>query len=64
MSTLAFNTGKYGKQLRRTIWAYLIVSAAAIAVDKGYGVYSHGVASAAMTWMFLYPLVGGALYGF
>jgi hypothetical protein len=62
--TSAINTGKFEKQLRRTVWAYLIVSAAAVAIDKVYGAYSHGVDSAAMTWMFLYPLAGGALYFF
>lgn len=42
----------------------MIMSAAAVVVDKVYGIYSHGVDSAAMTWMFLYPLIGGALYCF
>ena len=64
MSILAIKTGKYEKQLRRTVWAHLIISAAAVAFDKIYGIYSHGVDSAAMTWMFLYPLIGGALYCF
>ncbi|MFC7677535.1 hypothetical protein [Paenibacillus sp. GCM10028914] len=64
MSTLAINKGRYEKQLSRTAWIYLIISAAAVAVDKVYGIYSHGVDSAAMTWMFLYPLIGGALYCF
>lgn len=53
-----------GKQLGRTIWAYLILSAAAVVVDKVYGIFGHGVDSAAMTWMFLYPLLGGALFYF
>jgi len=61
---LAINTGKYEKQLKRTVWGYLLVSAAAVAFDKVYDVYGHGVDSAAMTWMFLYPLLGGALYCF
>jgi len=61
---LAINKGKYEKQLRRTVWSHLIMSAVAVAVDKVYGIYSHGVDSAAMTWMFLYPLIGGALYCF
>ncbi|RIX48664.1 hypothetical protein D3P08_24500 [Paenibacillus nanensis] len=61
---MAIKTGKYEKQLRRTVWGHLIAAAAAAAVDKVYGIYSHGVDSAAMSWMFLYPLVGGALYCF
>lgn len=61
MSTLDIQAEKNKKQLSRTIGAYFIASVAAIAIDQIYGVYSHGVDSAAMTWMFLYPLVGGAL---
>ncbi|MGN7357308.1 hypothetical protein ACTHPF_08065 [Paenibacillus sp. SAF-054] len=61
---MAINTGKYQRQLNRTVWSYVILSAAAVAFDKVYGVFSHGVDSAAMTWMFLYPLLGGALYCF
>ncbi|WP_338450942.1 hypothetical protein R4Z09_03200 [Niallia oryzisoli] len=45
MSILAINTRNNEKQLRKTIWAYLILSAA-------------------MTWMFLYPLLGGVLFYF
>lgn len=52
------------KQLRKTVGVYLILSAAAVVIDKVYGVFSHGVDSAAMTWMFLYPLLGGALFYF
>jgi hypothetical protein len=32
--------------------------------DKIYGFFGHGVDSAAMTWMFLYMLLGGALFYF
>ncbi len=42
----------------------MILSVVAIVVDKVYGIFGHGVKSAAMTWMFLYPLLGGALFYF
>ncbi len=32
-----------------------------VAVNYIYGLFGHGVRSAAMTWMFLYPLLGGTL---
>ncbi|WP_243122166.1 hypothetical protein [Clostridium thermarum] len=52
------------KRLRKAIWSYLIISAAAVVIDKIYDLFGHGVDSAAMTWMFLYPLLGGALFYF
>ncbi|KZL89282.1 hypothetical protein CLMAG_55050 [Clostridium magnum DSM 2767] len=64
MSILDINKKNNEKQLRKTIWAYLILSVVAIVVDKVYGIFAHGVDSAAMTWMFLYPLLGGALFCF
>lgn len=33
-------------------------------VYKIYGVFGHGVESASMTWMFLYPLIGGMVFFF
>lgn len=50
------------KQLSKTILVYLILSLIAVVVDKVYGIFGHGVDSKAMTWMFLYPLLGGALF--
>lgn len=35
-----------------------------IFINYGYGIFGHGVSSAAMTWMFLYPLLGGVLLFF
>jgi hypothetical protein len=52
------------KQIRKIIWIYLILSVIAAAFDKVYGVFGHGVDSSSMTWMFLYPLLGGALFYF
>ena len=64
LSILDINKRNNEKQLRKTIWAYLILSVVAVVVDKIYGIFGHGVHSAAMTWMFLYPLLGGALFYF
>jgi len=43
---------------------YLIVSIICIVVDKIYATFGHGVSSDTMTWMFVYPLVGGILFFF
>ncbi|AFV03278.1 hypothetical protein UNSWDHB_1634 [Dehalobacter sp. UNSWDHB] len=43
---------------------YLILTAVSIAVNNIYAQFGHGVRSAAMTLMFLYPLLGGALFYF
>jgi hypothetical protein len=61
---LDINKRNNKKQLGKTIWAYLILSVAAVVIDKVYDAFGHGVDSAAMTWMFLYPLLGGALFYF
>jgi len=36
----------------------------AILLNSIYSIFGHGVSSAAMTWMFLYPLLGGSLFYF
>ena len=50
------------RKRRKIVLIYLILSAATVAVDHIYAIFGHGVRSAAMTWMFLYPLIGGALF--
>ncbi|HWP50103.1 MAG TPA: hypothetical protein VN626_00265 [Clostridia bacterium] len=45
----------------KTIVAYLLIALLALLISIIYGFFSHDVASPWMTWMFLYPLVGGAL---
>lgn len=49
------------KKLGKTIAVYLLMTVLTIAVNLIYGLFGHGVHSAAMTGMFLYPLLGGAL---
>lgn len=65
MSTSDMNERRSGKVqakgTRKTVIAYLALSAAAIAVDNIYALFGHGVRSASMSSMFLYPLLGGAL---
>lgn len=47
------------KRLKKTATAYIWASLAAVVVNNIYALFSHGVGSAAMSWMFLYPLIGG-----
>lgn len=48
-------------RIRKTIVVYLLLALVAVAVNLIYGFFGHGVRAAAMTGMFLYPLLGGAL---
>ena len=64
MSILGIDIKNKNWQLRKTILLYIVLSLAAIAVDNIYAIFGHGVSSATMTWMFLYPLIGGALIYF
>ncbi len=41
---------------------YLILSVSAVAIDNIYAIFGHGVRSAAMTYMFVYPLIGGVIF--
>jgi hypothetical protein len=50
------------KQLSKTIFVYLALSALALVVDKVYDMFGHGVDSHAMTFMYLYPLLGGMVF--
>lgn len=61
MSILGIDTKNQNWKLRKTILVYMILSLTAIAVDNIYALFGHGVRSAFMTWMFLYPLIGGTL---
>lgn len=50
------------KQLTKTLFTYLALAALAVVVDIVYDMFGHGVDSNVMTFMFLYPLLGGALF--
>lgn len=62
MSISGIDLKKRKKQLRKTILVYLVLAATAIVVNFIYGFFGHDVHSAAMTWMFLYPLLGGTIF--
>lgn len=62
MSTSGIKTKSKG--ILKTVFVFLIFSAAAVAVDNIYALFGHGVRSASMSFMFLYPLLGGALIYF
>ena len=52
---------KRGRPLMKTALAYAAASAYCVMFDRLYAMFGHGVDSAAMTLMFLYPLIGGSL---
>lgn len=49
------------KRILKTVLTYLILSVTAVIIDNVYALFGHGVRSAAMSFMFLYPLLGGTL---
>lgn len=61
MSTLDINQ-KSKKFTLKTVIVYLIISTFCFVVNRIYAIFGHGVSSDYMTWMFLYPLLGGSLF--
>ena len=62
--TLSISATKYENNrlhFCQTIVVYLITAFLAVFIHWIYSLFSHGVSSPAMTWMFLYPLLGGVL---
>lgn len=49
------------KQRSKTAIVYMTASLFTIAVNYIYSLFGHGEKSGFMTWMFLYPLLGGTL---
>lgn len=47
---------------KKTVIVYMLLSVVTIGVNYIYSLFGHGVSSDAMTWMFMYPLIGGALF--
>ncbi len=62
MFTSDIDNNIYTKQIKKTIIVYFILSVSAIAIDNIYAIFGHGVRSAAMTYMFVYPLIGGVIF--
>lgn len=50
------------KKFFKTIVIFSIMTIFTFIFDKVYGIFGHGVTSPYMTYMFLYPLLGGALF--
>ncbi len=50
------------KEHKKILITYLVVTVVAIVVDRIYTIFGHGVYSAAMSLMFLYPLIAGVVY--
>lgn len=48
----------------RTAFAYLFLTVLCVCIDRIYALFAHGVYSRAMSWMFLYPLLGGCVFYF
>lgn len=47
---------------KKTVIVYLAISVFAVVFNRVYAIFGHGVSSDAMTWMFLYPLIGGCVF--
>jgi uncharacterized membrane protein len=62
LSTSDTNIRAPKKHIRKTTAVYLALSLLAVVVNYVYGLYGHGVHSGYMTWMFLYPLLGGVMF--
>lgn len=62
MSISVINNNVKSVQIRKTILVYMVMAIAAVIFDQIYALFGHGVRSAAMSMMFLYPLLGGALF--
>lgn len=61
LSTLDIKQTSRSKQPLKTAIIFLAVSVFCIVFNKIYAVFGHGVSSDSMTFMFLYPLLCGAL---
>jgi hypothetical protein len=55
------SNGLSARHFRTKTLAYGAVTVSTVVASGVYGLFAHGVRSAAMTYMFLYPLVGGTL---
>lgn len=59
MSISVIKVGKRSRSAGKTALVYLVVAVFCVIFDRVYALYGHGVYSAAMSLMFLYPLAGG-----
>lgn len=64
LSTSVIRKRHTNSYTQKTVIIYIFYSLTAILVNEIYALFGHGVHSPAMTYMFLYPLIGGCLiYG-
>lgn len=61
MFTMLAGRYRQNRSVRKTVLIYLAVTIGCVVFDRIYAIFGHGVYSAAMSLMFLYPLLGGVL---
>jgi hypothetical protein len=61
LSTSAIKKAARSRHLLKTAIVYLAVSVFCVIFDRVYALFGHGVFSASMSFMFLYPLIAGSL---
>lgn len=54
-------TNNLKKTIKKNRWTYFGLTLVTLVIAKVYGLFGHGVTSPAMTWMFLFPLIGGVV---
>lgn len=62
LSILAINNNDIKHEYSKVLIAYLSITCFTILTNQIYSLYGHGVSSDAMTFMFLYPLLGGFIF--
>lgn len=50
------------KSLKKTIISYIFLTIFTVIFDRIYSIFSHGVSSSSMNFMFLFPLIGGVIF--
>lgn len=61
MSISATDNICQNRQTQKSLIAWLVIAVGCVVFDKVYAIFGHDVQSAAMSRMYLYPLLGGAL---
>ncbi len=61
MSTLVIDPPRRSRLALKTTLVYMAVAMLCIIIDNIYALFGHGIRSDAMSLMFLFPLLGGAL---
>jgi hypothetical protein len=61
LSTSVTNNPLHSQPVRKTMIIYAVLSVICVMIDKIYSLFGHGVYSASMSLMFLFPLLGGVL---